>query len=97
MRAQLLGGAVVLIAAAASNAQRLVDPDEFQYLEPVLQRAIATAAPFVVTIETFGGTRRTLGADGPVDGDGPPQPRPAPKPKPKATTPKRCSVTPTRR
>jgi S1-C subfamily serine protease len=81
MRAQLLGGAVVLIAAAASNAQRLVDPDEFQYLEPVLQRAIATAAPFVVTIETFGGTRRTLGADGPVDGDGPPQPRPAPKPK----------------
>jgi len=48
-------------------------------LEPVLRAALATAAPFVVTIETFGGTRRVLGNDG--AGDGPDQ-RPRPKPKP---------------
>ena len=71
----------LLLLAAAANAQRPVAADEFEHLEPVLQRAIATAAPFVVTIETFGGTRRTLGADGPTDGEGPPQPRPAPKPE----------------
>ncbi|MBL8727101.1 MAG: trypsin-like peptidase domain-containing protein [Planctomycetes bacterium] len=82
MRSSGVGGAVILLAAISANAQRPVDPDEFLHLEPVLQRAIATAAPFVVTIETFGGTRRTLGADGPVDGDGPPRPRPAPKAKP---------------
>lgn len=70
-------------AAAAAPAQQRVDPDEFVHLEPVLQRAIATAAPFVVTVETFGGTRRTLGADGPMDGHGPPLPRPAPKEAPK--------------
>ncbi|HEX5054629.1 MAG TPA: trypsin-like peptidase domain-containing protein [Planctomycetota bacterium] len=68
-----------LLAAVA--AQRSVDPDEFVRLEPVLQHALAAAAPFVVTVETFGGTRRTLGADGAVDGDAPPAPRP-PKPKP---------------
>jgi S1-C subfamily serine protease len=79
-RALVCGGALLLVAAA--QAQRPVDADEFQHLEPVLQRALAAAAPFVVTIETFGGARRTLGADGPMDGDGPPQPRPAPEPKP---------------
>jgi serine protease Do len=57
------------------------DLDEFVRLEPVLQRAIATAAPFVVTVETFGGTRRATGKDGPMDGPAPPRPRPKPKPK----------------
>ena len=57
------------------------DLDEFVRLEPVLQRAIATAAPFVVTVETFGGTRRAMGKDGPTDGPAPPRPRPKPKPK----------------
>ncbi|MBX3462660.1 MAG: trypsin-like peptidase domain-containing protein [Planctomycetes bacterium] len=63
-------------------AQQPAEDDEFARLEPVLQRALAAAAPFVVTVETFGGTRRTLGADGPADGDGPPLPRPAPKAEP---------------
>lgn len=72
---------LALLLATGAAAQRPVDPDEFLHLEPVLQRAIAAAAPFVVTIETFGGTRRSLGADGPADGDGPPRPRPAQKPK----------------
>lgn len=73
--------ALLSLTVAAARAQRPVDPDEFLHLEPVLQRAIATAAPFVVTVETFGGTRRTLGVDGPADGEGPPRPRPAPRPK----------------
>lgn len=70
-----------VFAAGAVAAQQRVDPDEFLRLEPALQAAIAKAAPFVVTIETFGGTRRTLGEDGPADGEGPPMPRPAPKPE----------------
>jgi S1-C subfamily serine protease len=73
--------AALLMLVAAVVGQRPVDPDEFLHLEPVLQRAIATAAPWVVTVETFGGTRRTLDGDGPIDGDGPPRPRPAPKPQ----------------
>ena len=56
--------------------------DEFLQLEPVLQAAIAKAGPFVVTVETFGGTRRVMGKDGPMDGPAPPRPRPKPKPKP---------------
>ncbi|MCA8976520.1 MAG: trypsin-like peptidase domain-containing protein, partial [Planctomycetes bacterium] len=62
-------------------AQGAVDPEEFIRLEPVMQRALAEAAPFVVTVETFGGTRRNMGKDGPTDGEAPPKPRP-PKPKP---------------
>ncbi len=73
---------VVSFAAATLPAQNGVDPDEFVHLEPVLQAAMAKAAPFVVTVETFGGTRRSLGEDGPADGEGPPKPRPKPKPKP---------------
>jgi S1-C subfamily serine protease len=70
------------LLAAPATAQRGVDPDEFVHLEPVLQQALAKAAPFVVAVETFGGTRRVLAADGPIDGDAPPRQRPAPKPKP---------------
>jgi len=70
-----------VFACAVANAQQTVDPDEFVRLEPVLQAAVAKAAPFVVTVETFGGTRRTLGDDGPADGVGPPVPRPMPEKK----------------
>ena len=56
--------------------------DEFLKLEPVLQAALDRAGPFVVTVETFGGTRHSLGKDGPMDGPSPPRPRPKPKPKP---------------
>lgn len=73
------GIVVLALLSAFTAAQKGVDPDEFLHLEPVLQAAIGKAAPFVVTIETFGGTRRTLGEDGPADGEGPPRPRPAPK------------------
>ncbi len=78
---KLLWSGTTLLLVTAATGQRPIDPDEFLHLEPVLQRALATAAPFVVTVETFGGTRRTLGSDGPGDGDGPPRPRPAPPPK----------------
>lgn len=71
----------LLAVATALPAQRPTDPDEFLRLEPVLRAAMAKAAPFVVTIETFGGTRRVLGKDGPADGPGQPQP-PRPQPKP---------------
>ena len=54
--------------------------DEFLKLEPVLQAALEKAGPFVVTVETFGGTRRKLGKDGPMDGPAPPKPRPKPQP-----------------
>jgi S1-C subfamily serine protease len=71
-RSTAAGLAAALALAAASAAQRAVDPDEFAELEPVLQRALAKAAPFVVTVETFGGTRKVLTGD--ESGDGPPRP-----------------------
>lgn len=76
------GSWLVAALAAGLPAQRGVDPDEFLRLEPVLQAAIRSAAPFVVTVETFGGTRRVQGRDGDVDGDAPPVPRPVPAPPP---------------
>lgn len=80
MNRSLVVGASLLLFAAVAVAQQPVDPEEFVQLEAVLQRAITGASPFVVTVETFGGTRRTLGEDGPADGEGPPQPRPMPEP-----------------
>jgi S1-C subfamily serine protease len=73
--------AAMAIAGGAS-AQRGVDPEEFAHLEAVLQRAIGKAAPFVVTVETFGGARRSLGPDVMLDADGPPVPREMPEEKP---------------
>ena len=70
----------VLIACA--TAQRPLG-DEFVQLEPVLQAALAKAAPFVVTVETFGGTRQRTVAEGQVDDAEPPKQRPAPMPEPK--------------
>ncbi|MEC7725405.1 MAG: hypothetical protein VYD05_07825, partial [Planctomycetota bacterium] len=55
--------------------------DEFVQLEPVLQAALKKAGAFLVTVETFGGTRRLMGKEGPMDGPAPPRPRPKPKPK----------------
>ncbi len=70
--------AAMVLLAAPVLAQRGVPIDEFVQLEPVLQRALATAAPFTVTVETFGGTRRKQEQEGPMDGEGPPKPRPTP-------------------
>jgi S1-C subfamily serine protease len=53
---------------------------EFAALEPLVQAAIAKAAPFTVTVETFGGTRQLAGKDGEFDGDAPPPPKPKPTP-----------------
>jgi S1-C subfamily serine protease len=66
--------AALLLLGAAPRAQQAVDPDEFARLEPVLHAAMAKAAPFVVTVETFGGSRRVLTGDGPGDGQGPGRP-----------------------
>ncbi|MFO1076510.1 MAG: trypsin-like peptidase domain-containing protein [Planctomycetota bacterium] len=79
------GAITACVLAGALAAQRGLDPDEFVRLEPVLQGALRHAAPFVVTVETFGGTRVAQGKEGPMDGDAPPRPRPKPKvekPKP---------------
>lgn len=70
---------VVSFACGVLSAQRGADPEEFLRLEPVLQAAIHKAAPWTVTVETFGGTRRVLGTDGDFDGDLPPEPKKPPK------------------
>lgn len=75
---------VAFAATAAAAAQQGAPGDEFVLLEPVLQAALAKAAPFTVTVETFGGTRRTEGKEGPLDGEGPPKPREMPKAEPPA-------------
>ncbi|MBL8726211.1 MAG: trypsin-like peptidase domain-containing protein [Planctomycetes bacterium] len=76
-------GLGLLLWLTSGLAAQSRDPEEFVRLEAVLQAAMQRAAPFTVTVETFGGTRRGDGTDGPADGDAPPPPREAPKPKPK--------------
>jgi S1-C subfamily serine protease len=71
------------LLAAPGFAQGAAPGDEFARLEPVLQAAMRTAAPFVVTVETFGGTRQMQGKEGPMDGDAPPRPREMPRKLPK--------------
>ena len=71
--------AMVLFALLLPLTAQEGNLDEFFKLEPVLQAALKKAGPFVVTVETFGGTRRNLGKDGPMDGPAPPKPRPKPK------------------
>ncbi len=84
--------ALALVVAGPLCAQR-PDPEEFRYLQPVLYRAMAHAAPSVVTVETFGGARRVLtgntpGLDAPAGpggrgrrgGRGAPPPKPGEKP-----------------
>lgn len=71
--------AIALFALLLPLTAQQGNLDEFLKLEPVLQAALMKAGPFVVTVETFGGTRRKLGKDGPMDGPAPPKPRPKPK------------------
>ena len=73
-------GAALGVASLTAQAP---PADEFVRLEPVVQQALAAAAPFTVTIETFGGTRQVERAEGPMDGEAPPKARPRPVPKPK--------------
>ena len=71
-----------LLTGVRLVAQSGVDPEEFVRLEPVLQAALAKAAPFTVTVETFGGTRLASAGDGPLDGEAPPVARRPPQPEP---------------
>ncbi|MFM1874219.1 MAG: putative serine protease HtrA [Planctomycetota bacterium] len=67
------------VGVAPLCAQRGASPDEFAALEEAVAAALRTAAPWTVTIETFGGTRQLQGREGPMDGEAPPKARPAPK------------------
>ncbi|MBL8753067.1 MAG: trypsin-like peptidase domain-containing protein [Planctomycetes bacterium] len=80
-------GAALFVAAAL--AAQTPPSDEFLQLEPVLQQALRKAGPFVVTVETYGGTRQAQGSEGAADGEGPPKPRQMPKwePKPRQEDP----------
>lgn len=73
-RSASIGLCLLTALVARLPAQGHVDPDEFESLQPVLQAALHKAAPSVVTIETFGGTRRTLTGDGAADGQAPTPP-----------------------
>ena len=80
----------ILVLALPAVGQQ--DPREFSQLQPRIQAALAKAAPFVVAIETYGGTRRQFGQDrAPGDGMAPDEtkppkeaskPDPAPEPGP---------------
>lgn len=62
MRWSLLWLSVAVSCGGSLAAQ--APTDEFLHLEPVLQAAIRKVTPSVVTIETFGGTRRLLAGGG---------------------------------
>ena len=49
---------VLLVAALGTGLPAQAPSEEFLHLEPVLQAAMKKVAPSVVTIETFGGTRK---------------------------------------
>lgn len=82
MNAKLCAVMVAWSLAATAAAQRAVAADEFLQLEPVLQQALAKASPFVVTVETFGGTRQRAMQEGQMDDAEPPKPRQVPSPAP---------------
>ena len=74
----VVAGALLSLGSLAAQTS----PEEFLKLEPVLQQALKKSAPFVVTVETFGGARRVLAGGGAVDGQGAPRPgRPGGRPK----------------
>ena len=73
-------GVGLLLLSLCTGGLTAQGGDDLADLEPVLLRAMAKAAPFTVTVETFGGTRRVLTDDGPVDGQG--QGRPGGRPQP---------------
>lgn len=78
----------VVIVASALVAQVPVAADEFARLETVLRAAMQKAAPFVVTVETFGGSRKVLVGDGGGDGAAPrPQTPPPANPDRKKDAP----------
>lgn len=75
MRTFLHSCGAAILSSAVLLAQQTVDPNEFAKLEPVLQKALKVAAPFVVTVETFGGTRKVLvEGGGAIDSAGPGRP-----------------------
>ncbi len=86
--ASLWAGVAMATFATFAKAQNLPS-EEFLQLEPVLASALKKAGAFVVTVETFGGTRQKQGTDGAMDGEGPPKPREMPKfePKPRPEDP----------
>ena len=82
MRALYLALGTAFVAGTGAAQSHRTDPDEFVKLQPVLRRAIDASAPWVVSVETFGGTRKVLVGQGGGDGPGgarPPRPQPKPK------------------
>lgn len=76
-------------ALGAQSPTGRSNPDEFFALQSVVQQAMDRAAPWIVTVETFGGSRRILAGGGPQDGMAQPgRPRPAPKPRDDEEKPK---------
>lgn len=67
--------ALALLAPAVS-AQT---PDDYAAIEQALQRAIERVAPSTVTVETFGGVRRTLGGGSAPAADAPKPDKPPPR------------------
>ena len=83
---------VVSLALAAAGAAQEVKQEakqeapELWQLQPVIQRAVERVRPSVVTIETFGGTRKSVvpqqpGQKPPVPKRPEPEPEPEPKPE----------------
>jgi len=78
----MLRSTIVLFGLSLPLCAQRGNVDEFLKLEPVLQAALHKAGPFVVTVETFGGTRPVVNSKSmSIDGPTPPMPRPRPKPK----------------
>ena len=84
MRRVALGIAFALGCFSAEVPGQAPPPDEFIHLESVLRATIDKLSPSLVTIETFGGTRKVLtgGVRGPADAPAAPAPKEGDKPKP---------------
>ena len=82
-------GALACLAASVHAQGRVPATDEFLRLQPVLHTAMDRVAASIVTIETYGGTRKILVGGGTNDGPGG-RPRPAdPRPQPPQRDPEK--------
>ena len=83
-KASITATALAAVLLGAPLVAQRPPPDEFLHLESVLRAAMEHVAPSLVTVETFGGTRKVLAGGGPGGpSDAPGNPRKSGKKAPK--------------
>ena len=88
IRGLAIAGLALCVAAPLASQKKQGDEPELWLLPKVIQHAVKQVRASVVTVETFGGFRKVIGAK-PKRPGGIPIPQPKPKPKPDKQDPKK--------